>query len=512
MSETWEQLLAKSRGPWHTPAPETRAETQTQNQRVYHDTRAPDIDKVADADVAAVFALAHKEELRYIPETKAWAFWDRDKARWVQDVAGDVAAKHRLKTWMWSLAMDKAKKARAAKLAGGATQEEADRAASGVETFLKSSRKLDAVWKQARTEPSLVTSLRHFDADPWTLNTPAGAIDLWTGELHDPTPETLCLKQTAVAPQAGDSPLWDKVLSDAFPGDAATREYVETALSLALVGDQMIQEFYMLSGESGSGKGTIMNTVMSLVGTGETGYAMPVEAEFLMRQRGDKHPEQYARLKGKRLVVSSESDRKQTFDAARVKNLTGDDQLTGRYMRGNSFSFKPAYKLFLMTNYRPRVNPEDGGFWRRFREIPFRYKPGEPITGLQARLITEEGPQILARLLLRLEAFIEGGGMWTPSLVQRATNENKAEQDTVVEFIEQMCEATGDDSVYTTSAALHEAFVRWCRLNEYDSMSATAFGRRVTASGFESDTIKVSGRAAKVRRGLQLVHNTNVNL
>ena len=239
-----------------------------------------------------------------------------------------------------------------------------------------------------------------------------------------------------MAPETGPAPLWEKVLNDAFPGDPETRAYVETALSLALVGDQSIQHFWMLSGEAGSGKGTIMNTVMSLLGTGDTGYAMPVEAEFLMRQRSDKHPEQYARLKGKRLVVSSESDRKQAFDASRVKNLTGDDIQSGRFMNGNTFSFAPTWKLFLMTNFRPQVDPEDGGFWRRFREIPFRHKPADPIIGLKNRLIEEEGPQILARLVRRLRAFINGGGMWAPDAVQLATLENQEEQDTVVEFVQ----------------------------------------------------------------------------
>ena len=362
-----------------------------------------------------------------------------------------------------------------------------------------------AVFAQVRSEPILITSFQHFDADPWILNTPAGPVDLWSGELLPVSRDNLCFKQTSVAPERGDAPLWEMVLGDAFPDDLDTQAYVETVLALALVGDQAVQHFWMLSGAAGSGKGTIMNTVMSLMGTGEIGYAMPVEAEFLMRQKNDKHPEQYARLKGKRLVVSSESNMKQSFDASRVKNLTGDDIQSGRLMGKNTFSFKPTWKLFLMTNYRPRVDPEDEGFWRRFREIPFRHKPAEPIANLQSRLIQEEGPQILARLIDRLVAFHRDGGHFAPTAVQDATLDNKVEQDTVSEFIGETCEVVDDDTVVVTSAALFEAFVRWCRLNNYEALTSNRFGRRVTDLGLESATVKVNGKAVKVRKGVRLV-------
>ena len=169
-------------GPWHTPAPEKRTKIRAQDRDVAYDMRVSDMGSVMDADIARAFALVQQQDLRFVPELKAWVFWDEKKARWVQDIAGDVAVKHRLQIWLALLAQDKGKQAYRAKIAAGGTEEEAEKACAAVETKLKSTTKLSAVFYQVKCEPTLITSLRHFDADPWTLNTPDGPIDLWTGE------------------------------------------------------------------------------------------------------------------------------------------------------------------------------------------------------------------------------------------------------------------------------------------------------------------------------------------
>lgn len=336
---------------------------------------------------------------------------------------------------------------------------------------------LGYVIRGCESDPRLVASMTRFDADPYTLNTPGGLYDLTTGEVIETEKSPpLVMKSTAVAPVAGPAPLWESVLESAFPGDPQTQAYVEKTLALALFGNQDVQQFWMYSGEAGSGKGTIQNTIMEILGTGEDGYAMPVEMEFLMSGGKEGHPEKYARLYGKRLVVASEAEQTgAAFSAARVKNLTGGDIISGRFMRGNTFSFRPTWKLFLMTNYRPNVSYEDEGFWRRFREIPFRHKPDGPvIANLKDRLVNEEGPAILARLIERAREFMTEG-LQTPETVRMATLENRGEQDHVEQFIQDECTPGGRSERNT----FYDTYTEWCKRNRIEPIAIREVTKRL---------------------------------
>ena len=55
----------------------------------------------------------------------------------------------------------------------------------------------------------------------------------------------------------------------------------------------------------------------------------------------------------------------------RVKELTGGDTLSARFMRAEWFDFKPVAKLWLATNHKPQVRGTDEAIWRRIRLIPF---------------------------------------------------------------------------------------------------------------------------------------------
>jgi putative DNA primase/helicase len=68
-----------------------------------------------------------------------------------------------------------------------------------------------------------------------------------------------------------------------------------------------------------------------------------------------KHETEIARLAGRRMVVCSEVNDDDRFDEAKVKQLTGGDTLTARFMRADHFTFTPTHQLWLMGNHRPEV-------------------------------------------------------------------------------------------------------------------------------------------------------------
>jgi hypothetical protein len=72
-----------------------------------------------------------------------------------------------------------------------------------------------------------------------------------------------------------------------------------------------------------------------------------------------------ARLRGICLVTASETGDGNHLDEALGKDITGGDRVVARYMRGKWYEFTPHFKIFLSTNYRPRISGTDDAIWER---------------------------------------------------------------------------------------------------------------------------------------------------
>jgi putative DNA primase/helicase len=397
----------------------------------------------------------HAHEIRYCPQ-RGWLTWDGH--RWAWDERGHVS----------ELARDIA---RSLPEGEGDLQHKARSL---------SARGLESMVKVARTDPRVVAPLNTLDAKPWQLNTPAGVVDLRTGQVSAPDPEQLHTRSTSVAPDFEQpAPRFHAFLDDTFGGDPDLITYVQRLLGLSLIGEVREQILPFAFGEGANGKSTLADTVMRLAGIGETGYAISAPSEMLLASSANSHPTEIARLAGARLVVASELDDGQRFAEARIKMLTGRDIITGRFMRQDFFSFAPTHTLWLLGNHRPAVRTGGPAFWRRLRLVPFLNTVPEHLrdTGLEEYLVDHEGPAILAWLIQGAADYARHG-LPTPAAVQQATEEYQGEQDTIARFVADCCVLgmPGTPGMQTPSGALRGAYEAWCQQEgEEEPVSAKKF-------------------------------------
>jgi putative DNA primase/helicase len=71
------------------------------------------------------------------------------------------------------------------------------------------------------------------------------------------------------------------------------------------------------------------------------------------------------------MVIGSEVDEGKRLAEGLVKQLTGGDTISARFLYKELFEFRPQFKLWLAANARPAVNPNDTGMWRRIIQIRF---------------------------------------------------------------------------------------------------------------------------------------------
>ena len=271
-----------------------------------------------EESLAREFVAIHGDSWRFDHTVKSWFRWDGQ--RWARDecrLVGYQIAEH-------------------LRIAGAARNTPtiaSTRIANGVEAF-------------ASKNPRIATTAVHWDTDPWLLGTPSGTVDLRTGELHPASPDQHITKIAVVAPGDGPPVLWLRFLTEAVGGDEDMVAFLRRWCGYCLTGLISEHAFAFIHGSGGNGKSVFLNTLAGILGD----YAVTAPMETFAAGKGDRHPTELAMLNGARLVSASETEHGRGWAEAKVKAITGGDPITARFMNGNFFTYRPAFKLLIVGN------------------------------------------------------------------------------------------------------------------------------------------------------------------
>lgn len=356
-----------------------------------------------------------------------------------------------------------------------------------------------AMLTQAATDNRISVSLADLDAHPWELNTPEGIVDLRTGALSPADPAKLHTRMTSCAPDPGADPArWQTFLADTFGDDTPLIGFLQRMVGYSAVGTVGAHVLPFCQGSGGNGKGVFLEALAKVLGD----YATSAPSGFLMAQAHAKHETEIARLAGARMVLCSEVNEDDHFDEAKVKQLTGGDTLTARFMQQDHFTFTPTHHLWLMGNHRPSVRSGGRSFWRRLRLVEFKREvPAEKVVDdLQGILAREHGPALLAWIVAGAAEY-HRNGLREPASVLAATEDYAHDQDTVTRFLEERCLLGGGEHVQIKVTVVRDAYEQWCRDAGEVPVSAKAFSIAVGRHG-------VGGRRTTTARlyvGLSLI-------
>ncbi|GEL17661.1 phage/plasmid primase, P4 family [Pseudonocardia asaccharolytica] len=317
-----------------------------------------------------------------------------------------------------------------------------------------------AMLTQAATDQRIAVSVDALDARPYELNTPTGIVDLRTGDITPADPAHLHTRITAAAPDpTADPDRWLGFLADTFAGHDELPSYMQRLVGYSVTGVVRDHILPFLFGAGANGKGVFLETIRAVLGD----YATTAPSGFLMAKNYTGHETEIARLAGARMVVCSEINEGDRFDEAKVKQLTGGDALTARFMRRDHFTFQPTHKLWLMGNHQPSVTLGGHSFWRRLRIVPFvNTVPQEKrVDDLQGILAEKDGGTIMAWIVAGAVAYF-ASGLQEPEIVKAATDEYANEQDTVARFVADRCHVGGGSQVKVKVGTFRAAYEAWC--------------------------------------------------
>ena len=312
----------------------------------------------------------------------------------------------------------------------------------------------------------VVTYTHEYDNDPDMLNCQNGVVNLRTGQLfphHRTQRYTYCIP-TEYHPEA-DSSEWTSYLSTVIEGGEEMLSYLQQAVGYSITGNTKEECLFYLHGPTRSGKGTFTETLLHL-------FTSPLANEvdfsvFTAKRDGDTNNFDLAPLKPARIIFASESNQYDKLNPAKIKQLTGGNLIYCAFKHKNMFTYKPNFIVWLISNHTVNGNPDDDALWGRVKVIRFPHSfLGKEDRGLKARMVQKENLEgVLAWVVKGAKMWYDLGdaGLVTPEVVQRATEEHRAELDEVQKWIEDCGEL--DPGAWTINSTVYSSYTAWCKAN-----------------------------------------------
>ena len=336
-------------------------------------------------------------------------------------------------------------------------------------------------------QPMMAVATERFDADDMLLCTPSHYYNLSDWKRSAPRPEKYSTRATSVD-AAGDCPQWLAFLGQIMGGDQEMVDYLQKALGYCLTGSNAENCIFIAYGSGANGKSTFIDTVMHVLGE----YALATRVETFMAQQQGSIPNAIAALDGARLVSCSETPEGGGLDEALVKQVSGGDMISARFLNREYFTFKPKFKLWMLTNHKPIIKGTDNGIWRRIRLIPFEVTipPEARDVGLADKLKAEAGG-ILKWMLAGLRLWREQG-LKSPERIEAATEGYRSEMDILGEFLNDEC--MSGPGMFVNNTAIYGRYVEWSKANGLQPKSHKWLTRALMDKGYKQGTGHGSAR------------------
>ena len=335
-----------------------------------------------------------------------------------------------------------------------------------------------------------------FDRDDMLINVANGYIDLTSRELykHDINKMFSQITNTDYTEKMQPA-VWLDFLNDIFAGDQKVIRYIQKALGYSLTGSTREQIMFILFGKGRNGKSIFVEVISEILGD----YSNNMQAKSLMVKKNDNVNTDIARLSKARFVTSSEPNEGFRFDEGLIKQLTGGDKVTARFLYAEEFEYTPKFKIWVSTNHKPIIRGTDDGIWRRLVLIPFDVQiPEEKVDKDLKYKLLREAPAIL-------NWMAEGAYMWMqeglamPEKLKEAVQKYRNEMDTLGQFIEDCCKVDKNSSEKVSN--LHQAYKTWSN----DNLTSTkVLGMKSFSQKMEERFVKESRRDANYFIGIEI--------
>lgn len=382
-------------------------------------------------------------------------------------------------------------------LLGSKEKEEKAQLRAWIKT-IESLRHAKNVIELCQTQERFKEDVLSFDADDLLGNFNNTGVRLSDGALVPHNRANKCSKLIKIDydPEARCD-LWTQFLEDVTCGDNQLHAFLQRAVGYSLTGSCKHHVMFFLYGNGSNGKSVFVDVLRTLFG--DYGDSTSTDLITLRKDGSGAESSAVARLVGARLVVGSEIQHGARLNEAKVKEMTGEDIVTARFLYKETFAFKPKMKLWITTNAKPIIRGTDNGIWRKLICIPFLayFSEEKKDTELKAKLL-KELPGILA-WAVRGAVEWYNIGLKPPPITIEAHKDYRDSMDIIGAFLSENCNQGKD--LEESSTLLFKRYEEWCEAEGEKSWSHRNFSIALKDRGIY---IPKSGTGHKVVKGYAL--------
>lgn len=349
----------------------------------------------------------------------------------------------------------------------------------------------------------VATSPSNFDNNPDMLNCANGVVDLRTGALDNHTPKQLFTHCVSVAYKPNAScDYWCNWLLDAV-GSQDIVDWLQLAIGYTLTGHTQEEILFYLEGPPRAGKGLFTETLLALLGS-------PLAKEvnfgtFTAQRTGDSQNFDLAPLKASRMIAASESNSYERFNEAKVKALTGGNEIYCAFKHRNHFNYRPQFKIWLSSNQPPNADPDDDAVWGRLRVVEFPNSHlGSEDKSLKSQM---RQPHILEGVLAWAIAgaikWYKLGASGLPELESSAQlkTKHRAELDNVGAWLDECC----TEGEFAASAKVYSSYKNWCNENGITPKQQKGLTQSLERKGYRIGRDRINGKLYRGVFGLDIL-------
>lgn len=308
------------------------------------------------------------------------------------------------------------------------------------------------------------------------INFKNGMLDVISGEMHEHSPKYLSVNQIPHNYIPGleiTKSTFYAFIESRIPDDGNKRMLFEF-MGYCMTKDVTFQKFMILYGLGESGKSTIINFTMDIVGRGNT-------CSIPLQQLSDRFTT--ASLLLKILNTCGDMTNSALTDTGVIKQLTGDDAIKGEYKGGSIFFFRNHAKMMFSCNELPKVLDEkSNGFYRRLLIVGFT-ESGEYIPDLKAKLSEEsEIETVISGCVSALKNALIKGKIFESSGNLEEVERLRTESDTVAAFLNDCAEY--GDNLRIRKSTIFNYYVDYCTEEGRKPLGKRAFKGSMEKKGF----------------------------
>lgn len=331
--------------------------------------------------------------------------------------------------------------------------------------------------------PLVPAKLEEFNTNKYLFNVENGVVDLKTGALLSHNRKYKITKISKIKYDINaKSDVWEEFLNTIFEDDLELIEYIQRLVGYSLTGNTSEQIIIFLIGNGRNGKSTFINTIQTMMGD----YAKQTNSEtFIKKKYESAINNDIARLVDTRFVSAIESEDGQQLSESLVKQLTGGEKISARFLQKEFFEFEPEFKIFFTTNHKPIIKGHDEGIWRRIKLIPFNKTiQSHEIDKTLVDKLKSEIPGILNWAITGCKKWLQFG-LNEPLSVKNATEKYKEEMDIIKPFIDEECYVNPLAKI--EAKKLYLAYEKYCFHSGEMAMKNRTFYRTMEAVGYKKE-------------------------